>query len=252
MDFDRKKILVADDSKTFLMYTTLLVKRMGFNPISAENGIEAIKIMTSMLPDAVMLDVHMPVLDGIKTLNHIKSDLRTSNIPVIMISVEYDEDTIAKCKKFGCNDYLTKPLKIKQLHSTLQNCLFSSEGKPRKHIRVSFNEKVIIKHNNNKFDFESENLSERGIFLSGKEHLPVGSHVQVNFPIKDMDALSLDGIVIYTKSLSGQNPSRIPRGMAIEFKEPNIDAAAILKNHVTKLLADDILQNQEEPFFDAG
>ena len=64
----KKSILIADDSETFVMYSSILLKRLGFDVIPVENGAEALKLIKVMEPTLVMLDIHIPVMDGLTTL----------------------------------------------------------------------------------------------------------------------------------------------------------------------------------------
>lgn len=246
----KKSVLVVDDSPTFLMYTALLLKRMGFEVIPVGSGKEAVRLTRLMLPDAVMLNVHLPEFDGFKTLESLKADKRISRIPVIMVSVDSSEETIQKCKGIGCADYLTKPLKIDRLHESLQNCLFMNSGRPRKHLRALLNERVTISCDGYCHDFYTENLSEKGMYLRGRNPLPVGSEVKVELPVKNAGKLSLNGTVIYTKSLSPGHPFKIPIGMAVEFKDMASGDSEMLREYVAEAIAGDLLKSQEEPILD--
>ena len=65
MTLRKKTVLVADDSETFVMYFSLLLKRLGFDVIPAENGLEAVKLIKVTEPNLVMLDIRLPGMDGI-------------------------------------------------------------------------------------------------------------------------------------------------------------------------------------------
>ena len=74
MKNEKKKVLIADDNKSFLMYMAILLKRMGFHVMLADNGVETVKLIKLMQPDLVLLDNMMPRLDGISVLRLIRSD----------------------------------------------------------------------------------------------------------------------------------------------------------------------------------
>lgn len=247
---NQKRVLVVDNSPTFLMYTALLLKRMGFEVIPVGSGKEALRLTKLMLPDTVMLNVHMPEFNGFETLESLKSDEQISHIPVIMVSVDSSAETVEKCRGIGCSGYLTKPLKIDMLHENLQKCLFMNNGKPRKHIRASLNEKVTLSCNGDFHEFYTENLSEKGVYLRGKSPLPVGTEVKIELPVKEAGKIYLNGTVIYTKSLSPGHPFKIPIGMAVEFKDTSSDDSHMLREYVTELIAGDLFKSQEEPILD--
>jgi len=94
-----KKIILADDNRTFLMYIGLLLKRFGFKVIPAENGLEVLKLVKLIESDVVMLDVHMQMLDGLSVLRHIKGDKRVSHTlslwyPVIPAAKQYSNVSV--------------------------------------------------------------------------------------------------------------------------------------------------------------
>ena len=82
-----KKVLIADDNKSFLMYMAILLKRMGFHVMLADNGVETVKLIKLMQPDLVLLDnFMMPRLDGIFVLRLIRSDAEAAPISIVMMS----------------------------------------------------------------------------------------------------------------------------------------------------------------------
>lgn len=245
MEFRKKRIVIADDSHTFLMYMGILLKRMGFNVIPAENGLEVLKLLRLMEPDVVILDVIMEMMDGVTLLKYIKEDKQTSHIPVIMVSIDSSSERIEKCKKLGCAGYLLKPIKIGKLHEILQECIFSPLGRNRKHLRAAFHEKVSITCGGIPSNLYAETLSEGGIYIRKKDPFPVGSEVEVTLPLKSGEPIHLKGVVVYIKGLFG-DMFKIPPGMAIEFKEMTNNEAKILKNYVEQLMAQDIFESQEE------
>ena len=126
-----KRILIVDDSETFLMYFSILLRRMGFHVIPADSGMTALKLLRVLMPDIVVLDIAMPQMDGITTLRCIKGDMHTSDIPVIIVTVSTDQKYYKECKKLGCSGYLTKPVKVPDIYNKLNSCM-SSIGKKRK------------------------------------------------------------------------------------------------------------------------
>ena len=139
-----RKVIIADDNQTFLMYMGILLKRLGFTVLPAENGLEVLKLLRFCEPDVIILDVWLGGVDGTSILRYIKEDRLTSNIPVIMVSSDSTSTVMKKCKSLGCAGYLKKPVKVDKLHDILETCVFSQIRTKRKHLRVSFNKKVTI------------------------------------------------------------------------------------------------------------
>jgi two-component system cell cycle response regulator len=103
------KILSVDDSK---MIHTLIGK--GFNPFNAQlffasNGVEGLAAATREVPDLIILDVTMPVMDGVECLAKLKSDPALKEIPVIMLTAEAGKENVLKIAKMGVRDYIVKP-----------------------------------------------------------------------------------------------------------------------------------------------
>lgn len=243
-----KKIMVADDNRTFLMYMGLLLKRFDFEVLPAEDGIEVLRLIQLTRSDLLLLDVHMKQMDGLTVLRHIRSDKTTSHIPVIMASVDTTDETIAACKKLGCFDYLKKPIKINTLYDAIQRCFFSYRGTNRKVLRVQINQKITLKHQGNQYDLYTETLSERGLYVIKEDPLPVDSEVELALPITD-HLLSLRGRVIYTKKMFGDFMT-LPPGMAIEFDERTDQDAQVLKQFIEDILAGDLMESQDEPIIE--
>jgi uncharacterized protein (TIGR02266 family) len=227
------------------MYIGLLLKRMEFTVIPAENGIEALRLVKLLEPDVVILDVHMEMMDGVTVLRHMKEDKQTSRIPVIMASTDSNKQIIEQCKSLGCFDYLLKPVKLEKLHDCIQKCFFGSMGTNRNFLRALYNRKVEVTYQENHHKLYAENLSEGGIYLRKKDPLPVGSEVEVTLSLKDKDTITLKGVVIYIKELFGDF-LKLPPGMAIEFKGLSEDDYKLLRNYIKNLMAEDIIDDQDE------
>ncbi len=84
---EQKKILIVDDEPDTIAFVTSVIEDMGgFSILSASNGQEALKISRSELPDLIILDAIMPVMDGYTAFCELKNDNQTARIPVIMLS----------------------------------------------------------------------------------------------------------------------------------------------------------------------
>jgi len=103
------KILIADDDAEMLEMLSAMLEGEGYNIVKAENGAEAVELARRELPALVMLDIHMPVLDGLKACKAIKSDPATKAVPVVMLTVEGSIKEIEEAIGYGAKTYLTKP-----------------------------------------------------------------------------------------------------------------------------------------------
>lgn len=113
---DKKyNILIVDDSKSIIMTLTLLLEEAGYNVTSSINGQEAITSIINEKPDLIILDIQMPVLDGYKTIERLKMDNDTSNIPVIFHTADTKPETIKHLFELGASDYICKPVVPEEL-----------------------------------------------------------------------------------------------------------------------------------------
>jgi len=105
---DKKRILLVEDD-VFIrdIYETKL-KQEGFEVMMAENGVDAFKKLENFLPDAVLLDIVMPYMDGMDFLKKFRQDEKWKNIPVIMLSNLSDKERVIDAKALGISDYLIK------------------------------------------------------------------------------------------------------------------------------------------------
>tara|TARA_R110002110_G_scaffold362241_1_gene572026 strand:- start:91622 stop:96478 length:4857 start_codon:yes stop_codon:yes gene_type:complete len=103
--------LVVDDSRTQRMVATSQFDTVGVETITAENGMVAIDLLntTHRMPDVVLLDVEMPVKDGIETLREIRKSQRYGHLPVIMVTSRTGAKHRALAAEAGCNGYMGKP-----------------------------------------------------------------------------------------------------------------------------------------------
>jgi CheY-like chemotaxis protein len=82
-----RKILVVDDESDMRIFVSVVVETMGFVPVTAQDGAEALEMAKTHLPDLVILDVMMPKIDdGIQTYEQFKTDQQLSHIPIIILS----------------------------------------------------------------------------------------------------------------------------------------------------------------------
>ncbi len=237
-------ILVADDSETVLMYSSVLLRRMGFDVISAKDGEEALDLIKSLSPDIAVLDNVMPGMAGVEVLRQIRKDDDFCSMPVVMLTVDGSADTREICTQLGCAEFLTKPLHLSKLHRAVEKCVKISGGPERRHLRSAFSKKIYLKYNGVAKSLYAVSLSTGGIFVRAMDPLPLGTDVEVTIPLQDDHPITLRGRVIYTKALYG-DVIKISPGMGVEF----VDIAETEKErvglYVNKLLAEDIIDEQE-------
>ncbi|MDD2804668.1 MAG: response regulator [Elusimicrobiales bacterium] len=103
------KILIADDDAEMLETLSSMLEAEGYQVIKAENGQEAVELARKELPALVMLDIHMPVMDGLRACKAIKDDKVTHGAQVVMLTVEGSINEIQQAISYGAKTYITKP-----------------------------------------------------------------------------------------------------------------------------------------------
>jgi two-component system, sensor histidine kinase len=119
----RLRLLVAEDHPVNLKYLNLLIDRMGHEAVFCENGFEALQILNRESFDVVLLDYHMPVLDGIATTREIRAlPSPASEVPVIMVTADVVNDTRQLAMDAGVTQFAPKPLQEADLRRALRRC----------------------------------------------------------------------------------------------------------------------------------
>jgi two-component system, chemotaxis family, chemotaxis protein CheY len=121
-----KSFLVVDDSPTMRQLILMTLKKMGCNSIAdAPNGRVALDKLSDHLPDIVLTDIDMPVMNGLEFIEQARAQY--ANLPIIILSTHGDDVTRDKGLLLGANDYLTKPLSSMKLIDVLER-LFPDLG----------------------------------------------------------------------------------------------------------------------------
>jgi two-component system, OmpR family, alkaline phosphatase synthesis response regulator PhoP len=108
-------VLVVDDNEDSLRIVESILRSAGFEVCLARDGQQAIEIAEASAPELIILDIMMPVMDGVEALQRLRDSPRTSRIPVILLTAKaQDEDVIAGYQT-GADYYMTKPFTAKQL-----------------------------------------------------------------------------------------------------------------------------------------
>ena len=109
------KILSVDDSRTIRLIVGRAFKSYDCTVLEACNGEEGLATAAREKPDLIILDVTMPVMDGVTMLTKLKEDEAIKGTPVIMLTAESGRENVLHIAKLGVRDYLVKPFKEDQL-----------------------------------------------------------------------------------------------------------------------------------------
>ena len=105
-----RRVLVVDDEEDVRVFLTVTLELAGFTVLEAEDGVEALALARGSELDLVLLDVMMPRLDGMQALRRLRSDPRTSHLPVLLTTARIQREDVLQGLDAGADDYLTKPI----------------------------------------------------------------------------------------------------------------------------------------------
>lgn len=103
------RILIVDDVEANRFVLRDIIQEMGHQPVLAENGVQALKIVERMHPQLIISDVAMPEMDGYELCKKVKDNTKTRDIPIIFISAFDDPSAVVQGFNLGGEDYITKP-----------------------------------------------------------------------------------------------------------------------------------------------
>ena len=121
-----KKILVVDDEPEVRKLMEHFLTGKGFEVRVAENGRLGLAALDTFTPDLVLLDMHMPEMDGAETLRVLAQ--RSPGLPVIMVTVNEDVETTSRLLQLGAADYVPKPFNLDYLEQAINIQLSVARG----------------------------------------------------------------------------------------------------------------------------
>ena len=120
-------ILVADDNEINLMTVTDYLRANKLRVIQARDGLEAVKMVREHIPSLVLMDIQMPLMDGLDAIAHLRADDKHTDMPIIALTSRAMVGDRERCIAVGANDYLSKPVNMKQLVKTIRAHLPNDE-----------------------------------------------------------------------------------------------------------------------------
>jgi CheY-like chemotaxis protein len=116
-------ILLVEDNENNSQTISTYLEYKGYRLITASNGKEAIEIINQTKPDLILMDVQMPVMDGLEATRQIRSNPKFTQIPIIALTALAMPGDRDRCLAAGMNDYLSKPIRMKQLTTIIEQNL---------------------------------------------------------------------------------------------------------------------------------
>ena len=119
----RSKILVVEDNEQNLYLITFLLKKQNYEVITAHSGLQAIEQAKVERPDLILMDIHLPEMDGYEATRRIRGIPEISHTPIVAITSYAMVDDRAKALAAGCSGYMEKPIQPETFSSEIRKYL---------------------------------------------------------------------------------------------------------------------------------
>ena len=107
---NESSILIIDDSSTNIRLVSKMIEHLGHKIHIAKDGVQALRLLTKLKPNIILMDIKMPQMDGFECCKRIRSVASLGTIPIIFMSGSHGEDDIGKARLMGAQAYVTKPI----------------------------------------------------------------------------------------------------------------------------------------------
>ncbi len=120
---DRATVLVVEDFEDNRFMMRRLLEMSGYRVVEAVNGKQAVEKAQSERPDIILMDLSLPMLDGLAATRQIRAQDGHSKVPIVAVSAHDSADFHAEALAAGCNEYVTKPIDFDQLVQLLSRLI---------------------------------------------------------------------------------------------------------------------------------
>lgn len=124
----QKTVLVVEDFEDNRFMMRRLLEMSGYRVVEAVNGQEAVEEAVRVNPDLILMDLSLPLLDGLAATRRIREQLGLKNVPIVAVSAHDTADFHADALAAGCNEYVTKPIDFDELEILLQRLTMNNNG----------------------------------------------------------------------------------------------------------------------------
>jgi CheY-like chemotaxis protein len=121
-----KTVLIADDTATSRELIRTVLERSGFLVVEAADGLEAVRVARERRPDGIILDLHMPRLDGFGVIQELRRDPQLALTPILALTASAMQGDRERALALGFNGYLTKPIRLGPLRAEIERLLGSA------------------------------------------------------------------------------------------------------------------------------
>lgn len=115
-----KTVLTVEDNTSNMILISRVVEAEGYQLLRADDGSKALKMLSTIVPDLILLDINIPGIHGLDLARQLKADARLAMVPIIATTANVLLGDRERCLEAGCDDYLPKPLDIRKLREMMR------------------------------------------------------------------------------------------------------------------------------------
>jgi two-component system chemotaxis response regulator CheY len=124
---ERQRILIVEDSPTMRQLLVFALRRLAFvDIVEAQDGMDGLRKLSSSRFDLALIDINMPVMDGLKLIGLMRSEDSLRDVPVVVITTEGAEQDRERALRLGADEYLTKPIQANRVLAVVRSLLARS------------------------------------------------------------------------------------------------------------------------------
>lgn len=200
-------LLIVDDNPDIRSF---IKKGLGesYYIYEAENGEKGFEIANKVVPNIIITDLMMPIMDGVELCGKLKTTKETSHIPVVMLTAKTSEESEIEGLKIGADAYIRKPFDMELLELKLSNIL-----KHRQKLRKVFNREIVLQPKDVTVTSTDETFLQKAIEIVEKHMM--NSEFSVELLVKEM-ALSRSNLFLKIKELTGLSSSEFIRNIRLK------------------------------------
>jgi two-component system, cell cycle response regulator DivK len=124
------KVLIVEDHPDMRDLLGCIVEGMGYVPVKVSGGEDGLNKAIAEKPNLILLDMRMPVMDGLEVARRLRANPETKEIPILATTALFRSDDLNACLEAGCNAYLVKPFGVRDLQRKIRELLAGTKESP--------------------------------------------------------------------------------------------------------------------------
>ena len=245
---DAYQVLLVEDNTDLRMYISKMLKKFGHKVTAAADGVEGWEKAQKTIPDIIISDVMMPRMDGYELIKHVKANQITMHIPTMLITAKQELDSKIKGLETGADDYLSKPINIRELDARIRNLITmrkfqqavaEAEALDTRIEELTMSFAQSLETRDHETAGHSRDVLELGTLIAEELDIPVDHQLRDSLLLHDIGKLGVpDGILLKKGPLSDEE-------WQIMKKHPEIGANLLDHFESLKDVSQIILAHQE-------